>query len=555
MKKDRYWLFKPLGVALVILAAGILIGAGIAHKGRSKEEDQILINSIKFRELLSVIHSDYIEQTNTDSLADAALESIVEELDPHSTYLSKREVFTNNTALESNFEGIGAEFQFIDDTIWVSGVVRNGPSEKAGLRAGDKILTVNRTPVSGVAISHMDLTRVVRGPKGTSATLQVLRKNQLMSLSVTRDRIQSRSVDYYEMLNPISGYIKCSRFTHSTSMEMREALMDLIAKGMKSLILDLRDNSGGYVSSAIKVADEFLKDKTLIVYTEGRNPEHNSKTFATSSGLFEIGNMVVLINENTASAAEIVTGALQDHDRALVMGRRSFGKGLVQAPITLTDGSEVRLTISRYFTPSGRCIQKGYQRRKRQAYFKEFEQRAHNGEFFHSDSITVKGKPTFKTHSGRRVWGGGGIIPDVFVSKDSLFHNDRISKIVEKPVLHAFILKLFNQNPKRWEQFEKQSFTAQFELEEDDFKQLRQHLSDFGISTGNKEFERMRPTLELYVKAGLAKCLWHYDGFFSVLTKEDKELKKASFYAPRSQRTLQTLATGKNDRKQDANSN
>jgi carboxyl-terminal processing protease len=554
MSKDRFWLFRPWVSASVMLVAGIFLGAGIANKGRSREEDQILINSIKFRELLSIIHTDYIDPTNTDSLADAALESIVEELDPHSSYLSKKDAFSNNAQLESNFEGIGAEFQFIDDTIWVSGVVKNGPSDKAGLRAGDKILTVNKTPISGVSISHQDLTRVVRGPKGTVAQVNILRNKQLMPLTVTRDRIQSRSVDYYDMFNPMSGYIKCSRFTHSTAMEIREALMDLISRGMKSLILDLRDNSGGYVSSAVKVADEFLKDKSLIVYTEGRNPAYNAKTFATSSGLFESGNLVVLINENTASAAEIVTGALQDHDRALIMGRRSFGKGLVQAPITLTDGSEVRLTISRYFTPSGRCIQKGYQRRKRQAYFKEFEQRARNGEFFNSDSIAVTGKPSFKTQSGRRVWGGGGIIPDVFVSKDSLFQNDRISRIIEKPVLHAFILKFYNQNPKRWEQFERQSFSAQFELQEEDLSLLQKHLTEFGIQTSHKDFDRMKPTLELYVKAGLAKCLWHYDGFYSVLASEDKELKKASFYAPRSQRTLQTLATGKNPKKQDASS-
>lgn len=555
MNKARFWLFKPWVTASVMLVAGIFLGAGIANKSRSKEEDLILINSIKFRELLSIIHSDYIEPTNTDSLADAALESIVEELDPHSSYLSKKDAFSNNAHLESNFEGIGAEFQFIDDTIWVSGVVKNGPSDKAGLKAGDKILTVNKTPISGVSISHQDLTRVVRGPKGTFAQVNVLRNKQLLPLTITRDRIQSRSVEYYDMFTSMSGYIKCSRFTHSTAQEIREALMDLISRGMKSLILDLRDNSGGYVSSAIKVTDEFLKDKSLIVYTEGRNPAYNAKTYATSSGLFETGNLVILINENTASAAEIVTGALQDHDRALIMGRRSFGKGLVQAPITLTDGSEVRLTISRYFTPSGRCIQKGYQRKKRQAYFKEFEHRARNGEFFHSDSIALAGKPSFKTQSGRRVWGGGGIIPDVFVSKDSLFQNDRISKIIEKPVLHAFILKFYNQNPKRWEQFERQSFSAQFELQEEDLSLLQKHLSDFGIQTNHKEFDRMKPTLELYVKAGLAKCLWHYDGFYSVLTSEDKELKKASFYAPRSFRTLQTLANGKNPKKQDASSN
>jgi carboxyl-terminal processing protease len=355
-----------MAFTVAVLGMGILMGAGWAGKGRSREEDLILVNSIKFRELLSLIHSDYIDPTDTDSLADAALESIVEELDPHSSYIPRKEVFSGNAQLESNFEGIGAEFQFIDDTIWVSGVLKDSPSEKAGLKSGDRILTVNHIAVSGVNISQLELTHLVRGPKGTPVVAGIMRTghNGMMTLQMTRDRIRSKSVDYFAMTGPDQGYIKCSRFTHSTAVEVREALMFLLSSGMKSLVFDLRDNSGGYVSSSIKVADEFLRDKQLIVFTAGRNPENNTKTYATSSGLFESGNLVVLINENTASAAEIVAGALQDHDRALIVGRRSFGKGLVQAPITLTDGSEVRLTISRYFTPSGRCIQKGFQRKK-----------------------------------------------------------------------------------------------------------------------------------------------------------------------------------------------
>ena len=540
--------FRLISTALLFGGLGILLGTVWIGKNRSKEEDLILINSIKFRELLSLIHTDYIDATNTDSLADAALESMVEELDPHSYYISKKEVFSGSIQLESNFEGIGAEFQFIEDTIWVSGVMPDSPSEKTGLQSGDKILTVNRIDVSGVNISHQELTNLVRGPKGTPVVVQILRASsgKTISLNITRDRIQSKSLDFIDIVEPGLGYIKCSRFTQTTAHEMREALMVLIAKGAKSLILDLRDNSGGYVSAAIKVADEFLSDNQLIVYTECRNPEHNARTIATSSGLFESGNLLVLINENTASAAEIVTGALQDNDRALVLGRRSFGKGLVQAPITLTDGSEIRLTISRYFTPSGRCIQKGFQRKKRQAYFKEADNRMVTGELYNKDSIKTNGRPVFKTRLGRKVYGGGGIIPDVFASKDSLSQTEWISKLVDKPVLYAFILKYFIKNQSVLHVYDIENYKTDFELTSKDLDDLRKHLVFYGSEIPKKDFDKLKTKFSLYVKAGIAKCLWQYDGFYKVINQKDVEIRKAIEFAPKSKKTLDQMVASKN---------
>jgi carboxyl-terminal processing protease len=546
--KGQSTFFRLLITALLFGGMGILLGTVWVGRNRSKEEDLILINSIKFRELLSLIHTDYIDATNTDSLADAALESMVEELDPHSYYISKKEVFSGSIQLESNFEGIGAEFQFIEDTIWVSSVMAESPSEKAGLRSGDKILTVNRIAVSGVNISHHELTNLVRGPKGTPVIVEILRgdKDKTLSLNIIRDRIQSKSLDFVDLIEPGLGYIKCSRFTQTTSHEMREALMVLIAKGAKSLILDLRDNSGGYVSAAIKVSDEFLSDNQLIVYTEGRNPEHNARTIATSSGLFESGNLLVLINENTASAAEIVTGALQDNDRALILGRRSFGKGLVQAPITLTDGSEIRLTISRYFTPSGRCIQKGFQRKKRQAYFKEADHRMVTGELFNKDSIKTNGRPIFKTRLGRKVYGGGGIIPDVFASKDSLSQTEWVSKLVDKPVLYAFILKYFIRNNTTLNLYDIENFKSDFDLSSKDLEDLRAHLNFYGNEIPKKDFEKLRTKFSLYVKAGIAKCLWQYDGFYKVINQKDAEIRKAIEFAPKSKKTLDQMVASKN---------
>ena len=533
--------------AAICWCGGMLMGAEWPGKGRTKAEDLILINSIKFRELLSLINTDYIDQTNTDSLADAALESMVAELDPHSVYISKKDVYAGAVQLESNFEGIGAEFQFIDDTIWVSNILRNSPSDKAGLKAGDKILAVNKVPVSGVNISHQEVSHLVRGPKGTPVVAEVQRVGMpnTLNINMIRDRIQSRSIDFCDMPEPGIGYIKCSRFTQNTGAEMRESLVELLGKGMKSLVLDLRDNSGGYVSAAVKVADEFLSADQLIVYTEGRNPEHNAKTFATSTGLFEAGNVVVLINENTASAAEIVTGALQDHDRALILGRRSFGKGLVQAPITLTDGSEVRLTISRYFTPSGRCIQKGFQRRKRQAYFKEHDARVTTGELYNKDSIKTLGRPVFKTQQGRKVFGGGGIIPDVFASKDSIFQNEWVSRLADKPALYAFILKYFNQHKDEFARNGYEQFATGFVLNQKAMNELYAHLQDAGSHINRKDFEKLKPQFALYIKAGLAKCVWQYEGFYKVLNQKDSEIKQAIVCAPKSKKLLDNMASSK----------
>lgn len=531
----------------LIWVFGMIMGAGWMGKDRTKAEDLILINSIKFRELLSLIHSDYIDITNTDSLADAAMESMVEELDPHSYYIPRKEVITGAIQLESNFEGIGAEFQFIDDTIWVSAVLKGSPSERAGLKAGDRILKVNKIPVSGVNITHQDISALVRGPKGTHINVDVIRniEGKCLSVNITRDKIPSRSVDFFDMPEPGVGYIKCSRFTQSTGSEVREALVDLLGRGMKSLVFDLRDNSGGYVSAAVKVADEFLPSDMLIVYTEGRNPEHNSKTFATSTGLFESGNMVILINESTASAAEIVTGALQDHDRALVLGRRSFGKGLVQAPITLTDGSEVRLTISRYFTPSGRCIQKGFQRKKRQAYFKDLDSRHTNGELYSKDSIKVTGRPIFKTAMGRKVYGGGGIIPDIFVSRDSILQSEVAARMVDKPVLYGFILKFFNQNKDKLEKMPLEYFLAEYSIDTQTMDLLYKHLREAGNEISNREFEKMKPQFALNIKAGLARCLWQSNGFYKVLITRDSEIKKSMTCAPKSKKMLDKMALSK----------
>lgn len=537
-------ILRLLSFGGILWAMGIITGAVWLGKDRSKAEDLILINSIKFRELLSLIHTDYISPTNTDSLADAAMESMVEELDPHSYYIPRKEVLAGSVQLESNFEGIGAEFQFISDTIWVSAVFKGGPSEKSGLKAGDRILKVNKVPVSGVNISYPEISSLVRGPKGTQVNLDVIRnlEGRCLTINIIRDRIPSKSVDYFDILDPGVGYIKCSRFTQNTGYEVREALVDLLGRGMKSLVLDLRDNGGGYVSAAVKVADEFLPAEKLIVYTEGRNPEHNSRTLATATGLFETGNLVILINESTASAAEIVTGALQDQDRALVLGRRSFGKGLVQAPITLSDGSEVRLTISRYFTPSGRCIQKGFQRRKRQAYFKDIDVRQNSGEFYSKDSIKVSGRPMFKTQMGRKVYGGGGIIPDIFVSRDSLMQNDLVARLVDKPVLYAFILKYFNQNKEKLEKIGFESFVTDYSLDSKEMELLLAHLRDAGTKISNKEFEKMKPQFLLNIKAGLARCIWQTNGFYKVLISRDAEIKKSMSCAPKSKKMLDRMA-------------
>jgi carboxyl-terminal processing protease len=521
--------WQSLFKALLLVTAGVLLGAVPFGKIDLKNPDSILINSIKFRDLLQVIKTDYVDPTNTDSLTDTAIENMLAELDPHSIYIPKSDVQASHAQLESDFEGIGVELTLYYDSLFITSIAEAGPAMKAGLMPGDVILQVDKKKVTNADIQYKELSDLIRGVKNTKVELIIHRKgiHKPMKFVVVREKIPSYSVEYVSIIAPKIGYIKISRFTQSTAAEFEFALQELKNKGMEQLLLDLRDNAGGYVTAAIKVADLLLEDKKLIYYTKGRNEEYDSKAFATEKGAFEKGAIVVLINEKTASASEIVTGALQDNDRALIVGRRSFGKGLVQAPVTLADGSEVRLTISRYFTPSGRCIQKGYQRGKRQAYFKDLEIRSKSGELSHRDSIKTLGRPVFSTTKGRKILGGGGILPDIFIPKDTATPDQLFQYLHENMMFNYYGQLLYKQYRDQINNLSVAQFNEHFNLPDECIKQFKTFAAE-GLTTKDKQLlNRADNDLQVQLKAVIAKCRWQWSGFYHVQIQNDKEVKQA----------------------------
>ncbi|HLZ16589.1 MAG TPA: S41 family peptidase, partial [Cyclobacteriaceae bacterium] len=410
-KNTKYQVSLPL-ILCIGLAAGLLIGANINSKSPRKSDGSEIE---KLREVLSLVQNEYVDKGKTDVVVEDAIHHILGKLDPHSAYIPAREKIEANEDLKGNFEGIGIEFNIFHDTLVVVAAISGGPSEAVGLRPGDKIVKVDGKLIANVKLTNADVQKYLKGPKGTEVKIEVFRKREKSSLAFTiiRDRIPQTSVDASYMIDREVGYIKVSRFSQTTYEEFKKALDNLKKGGMKKLVLDLQGNPGGYMDQAISVADEFLPKGEKIVFTRGQESRYNEEALATDKGDFEKGDLIVLVNEGSASASEIVSGALQDNDRALVVGRRSYGKGLVQRPFELNDGSEVRLTISRYYTPSGRSIQKPYE--DLDAYDKDIIKRYKHGEFFHADSIHFNDSLKFHTLNGRTVYGGGGIMPDYFV--------------------------------------------------------------------------------------------------------------------------------------------
>jgi len=394
----------------ITLAGGVFIGATM-FGGRTSSS--VTKGVTKFREILNYVDKDYVDTVNTDDLVDYSIEKMLEKLDPHTTYIPSKDLEMARTQLESDFDGIGIEFNIFKDTVYVIAPFNGGPAETAGLRAGDKIVSVNGQPMVGTDLENSSVFTKLRGPRGTKVRVGVVRKGtgQSLEFTITRNRIPQYSIDAAYMVDNTTGYIKVNRFASNTYDEFKKSLSQLKRQGMQQLVLDLRGNPGGYMDRATNMADEFLSGDKLIVYTDGKEARYDQKIKAFQPGIFEKGALVVLIDEGSASASEIVAGALQDNDRALIVGRRSFGKGLVQAPIPLDDGSELRLTISRYYTPSGRSIQKPYTHDGKEDYGKDVMKRYEHGEFFNADSIKFDPKLKYYTSKRRVVYGGGGIIP------------------------------------------------------------------------------------------------------------------------------------------------
>lgn len=470
----------------------------------------------------------YVDDVDEDKLVEDAIINMLEELDPHSTYSDAEEVKKLNEPLVGNFDGIGVQFNMATDTLFIIQPVSGGPSEKVGILAGDRIIEVNDTVIAGVKMSTEEIMRRLRGPKGTKVNLKIMRRgvSGLLPFTVKRDKIPVYSLDASYMMNKTTGYIRISRFAATTAEEFEKALHDLQKKGMRNLILDLQGNGGGYLNAAIEIANHMLQKGELIVYTEGkRNPR--TEFNARGNGDFRDGKLVVLVDEFSASASEIVTGAIQDWDRGTVVGRRTFGKGLVQRPIDLPDGSMIRLTVARYYTPSGRCIQKPYE--SIEQYNKDLIERYNRGEMLSADSIHFPDSLKAKTLKlGRTVYGGGGIMPDYFVPIDTTYYTDYYLALRDKGAIVQENLKLIDAHHSEWKEKYKtfERFNKRFEVSDEMLEDLISLGKTLGAEFKEDEYKTALPLIKIQLKALIARDLWDMNEYFQVINSINKTVQK-----------------------------
>src|SRR6478735_697193 len=471
------------------LAAGIFIGATFNTRRSSSEVGK---DVQKLRDVLTQLQDDYVDTVNTSLLVDEAIQTMLNKLDSHSSYIPASDRLAANEDLRGNFEGIGIEFNIFNDTIVVVSALSGGPSEAVGLRPGDKIVKVNETIIAGVGLSNLDVMKHLKGTKGSEVKIEVVRKNvkEPVQFTIVRDKIPQFSVDASYMVDPEIGYIKVRLFSQTTYEEFMKAMEKLKKKGMKKLVLDLQGNPGGYMNQAIDLADEFLPEGEKIVFTKGKDTRYNSDALSTNKGDFQQGDLIVLVNEGSASASEILAGALQDNDRALVVGRRSFGKGLVQSPFDLSDGSELRLTISRYYTPSGRSIQKPYE--DGDEYAMDIVSRYDHGEFFHADSIHFNDSLKYATTSGRSVYGGGGIMPDYFVPLDTTLNSHYLNALYTSTSIQEYTFGYAGKNKEALANKGFDNFLNQFEVSDQMLSDLVKVGERNGVKPDRKELNQRK---------------------------------------------------------------
>ena len=475
------------------------------------------------------ISNFYVDKVDEDKLVEEAIIKMLAQLDPHSTYSDAEEVKKMNEPLQGNFEGIGVQFQMIEDTLLVVQPVSNGPSEKVGILAGDRIVAVNDSAIAGVKMSTEDIMKRLRGPKGSKVNLTIVRRGvqDPLLFTVKRDKIPILSLDASYMIQPKTGYIRINRFGATTAEEFKKAMTSLQKQGMKDMILDLQGNGGGYLNAAIDLANEFLGQKELIVYTEGRTAKR-SDFYAKGNGDFRNGRLIILVDEYTASASEIVSGAVQDWDRGIIVGRRSFGKGLVQRPIDLPDGSMIRLTIARYYTPSGRSIQKPYD--STVDYNKDLIERFNHGELMNADSIHFPDSLKVQTKKlGRTVYGGGGIMPDYFVPIDTTLYTDYHRNLVASGLVNRVSMSYLDRNRaamnKKYPKFSQ--YKKDFVVPEETLQELINLGKEDKIEYKEEEYNRSKPLIALQIKALIARDLYDMAEYFQVINDDNASFKEA----------------------------
>ena len=481
-----------------------------------------------------MINTMYVDTVNLGRQVEDAITGMLSKLDPHSTYTNAKDTKKMTEPLQGNFEGIGVQFNMLDDTLVVIQPVAKGPSEKVSILAGDRIISVNDTAIAGVKMSREDIMGRLRGPRDTKVTLGILRRgiNDVLTFVVTRDKIPMTSVDASYMIRPGIGLIRFSNFSATTHDELKEALQQLKEQGMESLILDLQGNGGGYLGTAAEIASEFLGKNEMIVYTRGRGGVNMGEYRSNGSGMFTQEHLVVLVDEQSASASEILAGAIQDHDRGIIIGRRTFGKGLVQRPIELDDGSMIRLTIARYYTPSGRCIQKPYEKGDVKSYARDVIDRYNRGELTNADSIHFPDSLRYKTlKKERTVYGGGGIMPDIFVPLDTtrftrLYRELSARSYINNASLH-FMDKHREQLQMKYSDF--YAFNAQFTVPQEVIDQVLADAAkkDSLHAKDDKDLQRTQQNMRLILKGLIARDLWDLSEYFQIIYEEDPVVMKA----------------------------
>ncbi len=481
-------------------------------------------NLKKIEQLLRNFDLFYVDSVDIDDITETMVKAALKELDPHSVYIPKKNVQSTNEPLQGKFEGVGIQFNILEDTILVVAPIIGGPSEKLGIMAGDKIVTIEGENVAGIGIENKDVIQKLRGKKGTKVDVEIKRttEKELIPYTITRDEIPIYSVDASYMIDQNTGYIKLSRFARKTMTEITEKMKDLQSQGMNDLILDLTGNTGGYLHIANQLSDQFLGAGELIVYTKGRYFTRKDNK-ATGFGMFEKGRLVIMIDASSASASEIVSGAVQDHDRGLIVGRRSFGKGLVQKPFEFNDSSMMRLTIQRYYSPSGRCIQKPYEQ-----YESDYSKRYESGELFHKDSIKIDNAQKFKTDNGRDVYAGGGIIPDVFVPVDTSLNSKYYRNILRKGIFNSYSLSYLDLKREELEAAYKdvKAFDA-FEVSDKLFEEFLSYAEDKGVEKNKEQIKTSEKLLRTYLKAYLARGLWGISSFYYVSNSINPTFQKS----------------------------
>jgi len=528
-QNNNFRIYLPILFA-IIFTAGIFLGKHLQHPDNNTvSSSELTTESNKISNILSFINDNYVDTVSYKKLVDLSIDAVLQNLDPHSYYIPKEELGNVNVALEGSFEGVGIEFNIRKDTIFVVSAIAGGPSEKAGIQAGDRIVKIDDKTVAGVKITNKDVFTTLRGEKGTKVKVSILRPGhpELIDFDITRGKIPNKSIDAAFMVDQNTGYIKLSKFSLTSYDEFYLAGKKLIKQGMKKLIFDLRGNGGGYLNAAINISNEFLPKGAMIVYTEGRM--RNRKEYhATRAGILKETEVLVLIDEFSASASEIVSGAIQDNDRGIVAGRRSFGKGLVQEQVELPDRSAIRLTVARYHTPTGRCIQKPYNDNISE-YYNDLVERYHNGELKNKDSIHFNDSLKYTTPGGKTVYGGGGIMPDVFIGVDTVGVSAYLRQLNSKNIISLFSFEYADQHRKSIKAAFQNGdrFARDFTFDDQMITAFVAFAKEKGVAENPEGLKKSKEIIQTQLKALIGRNVFGSEVFYQVILSIDNVFLEA----------------------------